>query len=385
MPDIQERPDTTRVPLLDLLRVAAVGAVILYHYGFWGPASHGVPQVAMPYLAPVAQYGFLGVPVFFAISGFVIAYSAEGRTPIGFAIARFSRIYPTFVICMTLTFLATLLVGHAYFQVTWGQWFANLFIAAPMFGQPYMDDAYWSLVIEVVFYAWIALFLAWGIFPRRIDLLIMAWIAITFVNELTVDLPIIEKVFMADDSGFFAVGLLIYEHYRGRRDMRLYSLLTLAMGTAAFQAVHKLERLGVHTHGSFDPGVVTAICIISLGTVFAATRVKSLPLPAGFVAAAGGITYPLYLLHLQLGYVILLSTTAHPNALSTMLIVAGMALLAWFVWRFLERPAHNFVKRRLTMLASRYGWPSRLDRAGEARPVPHGVAAPVGAGGIANH
>jgi peptidoglycan/LPS O-acetylase OafA/YrhL len=72
---------SSRVPALDLLRLAAVGAVVFYRYGFWGPASHGVPQVAIPGLAPLAQYGFLGVPVFFAISGFVIAYSAEGRTP----------------------------------------------------------------------------------------------------------------------------------------------------------------------------------------------------------------------------------------------------------------------------------------------------------------
>ncbi|WP_175619261.1 acyltransferase family protein [Bradyrhizobium sp. 2S1] len=384
MPEVNEQPGPTRVPILDLLRLAAVGAVILYHYGFWGPASHGVQQVAMPYLAPVAQYGFLGVPVFFAISGFVIAYSAEGRTPVGFAIARFSRIYPTFVICMTLTFLATLLVGHAWFDVTWGQWLANLFIAAPMFGQPYMDDAYWSLVIEVVFYVWVALFLAWGIFPRRIDTIIVAWIAITFVNELTLDIPLFEKLFMADDSGFFAVGLLIYEHYRGRRDTRLYSLLTLAMGTATFQAVHKLERLGVHTHGSFDPRVVSAICIVSLGIVFAATRIKSVPLPAGLVSAVGGITYPLYLLHLQLGYVILLAMTPTPDALLTALVVTAVVVLAWFVWRFLEAPAHGLVRDRLSLLASRYGWPSRI-RAREARIDQGRVAAPVEAGQIANH
>nr|QIG99060.1 acyltransferase [Bradyrhizobium sp. 6(2017)] len=370
--------------MLDLLRLAAVGAVILYHYGFWGPASHGVQQVAMPYLATVAQYGFLGVPVFFAISGFVIAYSAEGRTPVGFAIARFSRIYPTFVICMTLTFLATLLVGHAWFHVTWGQWLANLFIAAPMFGQPYMDDAYWSLVIEVVFYVWVALFLAWGIFPRRIDTIIVAWIAITFVNELTLDIPLFEKLFMADDSGFFAVGLLIYEHYRGRRDTRLYSLLTLAMGTATFQAVHKLERLGVHTHGSFDPMVVTAICIVSLGIVFAATRIKSVPLPAGLVSAVGGITYPLYLLHLQLGYVTLLAITPTPDALSTALVLTAVVVLAWFVWRFLEAPAHGLVRDKLTLLASRHGWPSRI-RAREARIDRDRITAQVEAGGIANH
>ncbi|WP_050627633.1 acyltransferase family protein [Bradyrhizobium viridifuturi] len=384
MPSVAKQPDPTRVPVLDLLRLAAVGAVILYHYGFWGTASHGVQKVAMPYLAPVAQYGFLGVPVFFAISGFVIAYSAEGRTPVGFAIARFSRIYPTFVICMTLTFLVTLLLGRPWFQVTWGQWLANLIIAAPMLGQPYMDDAYWSLVIEVVFYAWVALFLAWGVFPRRIDTIIVVWIAITFANELTLDVPLFEKLFMADDSGFFAVGLLIYEHYRGRRDMRLYSLLTLAMGTATFQAVHKLERLGVHTHGSFDPRVVAAICIVSLAIVFAATRIKSVLLPDSVVRAVGGITYPLYLLHLQLGYVILLLITPAPNALSTTLVVAGMVVLAWFVWRFLEAPAHYRVRDGLTTLASRYGWPSRI-RAGDARLNPGSIAAPAEAGRIANH
>ncbi|WP_128971442.1 acyltransferase family protein [Bradyrhizobium tropiciagri] len=370
--------------MLDLLRLAAVGAVILYHYGFWGTASHGAQMVALPYLAPVAQYGFLGVPVFFAISGFVIAYSTEGRTPVGFAIARFSRIYPTFVICMTLTFLATLLLGHAWFQVTCGQWLANLFIAAPMLGQPYMDDAYWSLVIEVVFYAWVALLLAWGIFPRRIDTIIVAWIAITFANELTLDVPLFEKLFMADDSGFFAVGLLIYEHYRGRRDMRLYSLLTLAMGTATFQAVHKLERLGVHTHGSFDPRVVTAICIVSLGIVFAATRIKSVPLPDSLVRAVGGITYPLYLLHLQLGYVILLLITPTPDAFSTAFVVACMVALAWFVWRFLEAPAHYLVREKLTLLASRYGWPSRI-RADEPQIDPGHSAPAIEAGRIANH
>jgi peptidoglycan/LPS O-acetylase OafA/YrhL len=83
----------------------------------------------------------LGVPVFFAVSGFVIAYSAEGRTPIGFAIARFSRIYPTFVLCMTLTFAATLLFGAGHFEVMPAQWFANLFIAAPLLGQPYVDTS----------------------------------------------------------------------------------------------------------------------------------------------------------------------------------------------------------------------------------------------------
>ena len=52
MPKPDDRSDQSRVPGLDLLRLAAVAAVVFYHYGFWGPASHGVPQVAIPSLAP---------------------------------------------------------------------------------------------------------------------------------------------------------------------------------------------------------------------------------------------------------------------------------------------------------------------------------------------
>lgn len=357
----QDRKNPSRVPALDLLRLAAVAAVIVYHFGFWGPASHGLPQVALPGLARFGQYGFLGVPVFFAISGFVIAYSAEGRTPIGFAIARFSRIYPTFVLCMTLTFAATLLFGTGHFEVTLAQWFANLFVAAPLVGQPYVDTSYWSLVIEIVFYAWVAAFMALGLFPRRINAIIVVWLAITFANELTIDAPIFEKLFMADDSGFFAVGLLIYQHYRGRRDARLWALSALALGTAVFQAVHKLERLGVHTNGSFDPRIVAAICVVSLGAVFLATRIRNVPLPAAIVLAAGGITYPLYLLHMQLGYVILdaLAPERYIEAV-TCAIVCGAFVLAYAVWRFAETPAHRWLKARMNAAAEAVGWSPRL-------------------------
>jgi peptidoglycan/LPS O-acetylase OafA/YrhL len=361
MSEAINRSDSSRVPGLDLLRLAAVAAVILYHYGFWGPASHGAPQVAIPSLAAFAQYGFLGVPVFFTISGFVIAYSAEGRTAAGFAIARFSRIYPTFVFCMTLTFVMTLTLGPGHFEVTLVQWFANLFIAAPALGQAYVDTSYWSLVIEIVFYAWFATFMALGLIPRRIDIIILVWLAITFANELTVDASIIEKLFIADDSGFFATGLLIYEHYRGRRDAALYSILALSVGTAVFQALHALERLGVHPGSTFDKRIVVAICLVSITAIFAATRVRRIPLPAGLVIALGGLTYPLYLLHMQMGYVIFTAVApARHVELFTAAIIFGAVILSWLIWRFVDRPVHRWTKNTITAYAAKVGWPSNL-------------------------
>jgi len=77
------------------------------------------------------------------------------------------------------------------------------------------------------------------------------------------------------------------------------------------------------------------------------------------VLAVGGLTYPLYLLHMQLGYV-LFERQAPANALPFVVaIVLGMTLLAWIVWRYVERPAQRWTKEFLTGHAARFGWSSR--------------------------
>jgi peptidoglycan/LPS O-acetylase OafA/YrhL len=226
-------------------------------------------------------------------------------------------------------------------------------------------------VIEIVFYTWVAAFMALGLFPRRIDSIILVWLGITFANELTIDAPIFEKLFMADDSGFFAVGLLIYEYYRGRRDLKLYGILALSVDTSIFQAIHKLERLGVHTGGSFDARVVAAICLVSIVVIFFTTRIRKLPLPAGLVLAAGGITYPLYLLHMQMGYTIL--TAAAPVRmveLWTVTIIFGTVILAWVTWRFVECSAHGWTKCKMSAFATSLGWSSRPQTTAGRRSTP---------------
>jgi peptidoglycan/LPS O-acetylase OafA/YrhL len=355
------RDTLARVQALDLLRLVAVLGVIAFHYGFRGPTSDGESLVAVPGLAAVARYGFLGVPIFFVISGFVIAYSAQGRTALGFAIARVARIYPTYVLCMTITFLATLVFGPQFFQTSFAQWLANLFISAPAWGQPYMDSAYWSLVVEVTFYAWVTVLIAAGHFPRRIDTIVMIWVGISVLNELTIDARWVEQIFLADDSGFFATGLLIYELYRGRRDLALQCLLTLSIATAVFQAVHNLGWLRGQTGMAFDDWVVAAICLGSIWTIIKATQIRSLPIPPSAVIAIGGLTYPLYLLHQKLGYVIFvwLRPGAHPTMLAATVVLA-IILLSWLLWCTFERAAQPWTKRMLTHCASRLGWPVKL-------------------------
>jgi peptidoglycan/LPS O-acetylase OafA/YrhL len=136
----------------------------------------------MPALQWLGHYGFLGVPVFFIISGFVIAFSAEGRTPREFAIARFTRIYPTFLLCMTLTFLALLAFGAPAFETSLGH--------GPQISLSLRRVATWTAPIgswlSKSSSTWVAIFIRLGWFQRS-DFIVALWLALSLLNEMTVD------------------------------------------------------------------------------------------------------------------------------------------------------------------------------------------------------
>jgi peptidoglycan/LPS O-acetylase OafA/YrhL len=341
-----------RFPMLDAMRLVAVLGVLLFHYGFQGPTGIDGKLVALPELGASARYGFLGVPVFFVISGFVIAYSAEGRSAVEFSIARFARIYPTFLLCMTVTFLAVLLFGSPQFQASFGQWAANLLIAAP--GSRYVDSAYWSLVVEAIFYAWVALFVWLGLFQRRMDVIIAVWLGISLLIEMTLDTHWINKLLVADYSGFFATGILLYQLRKGRRDLVLQCLLATSVMVAVYQAAHNLDWLRAETSAPFDDVIVAAICLASIIIIMLATHIRELPVGSSVLLAIGGMTYPLYLLHQQLGYVLVHRLGGEPYLVAGLVILLVVGI-SWAMWRFVERPLQSFVKNVLMAFADRSG------------------------------
>src|SRR5689334_19586233 len=90
------RPDGSRLRALDGLRLLAALAVGVYHYvaytgstAAWGQD----PNSVFPQWSPMAAYGWLGVEIFFIISGFAICMSCWGRTVGDFFRSRVTRLY----------------------------------------------------------------------------------------------------------------------------------------------------------------------------------------------------------------------------------------------------------------------------------------------------
>jgi peptidoglycan/LPS O-acetylase OafA/YrhL len=291
------------VPVLDLLRLLAALAVVLFHYAFRGAAADGFTNISLPLLEPVAKYGSFGVELFFVISGFVIARSAIGRTAIDFGVARAARLWPAFAVCTTLTFIATYCFGAPRFETSFVHWAANLTMLSPAFGQPFMDGAYWSIVREIVFYGWMALFVVFGLFPRRVDEIVLGWLSIALANEALLHSKIVCYLFVTDYAGFFCAGILLAEIARGRRGWQAPFLIAVSTVIACSEALTDGRWTAGHYSTYIDPKVLIGLTITAIALVATASRIKRIPLPGKVLMALGGLTYPLYLLHQHVGYI----------------------------------------------------------------------------------
>ncbi len=94
---------------LDAIRFFSAMAVVAFHLGFYVWASE-YSSVSMIFaaaakfeaLTPVAWMGWVGVQIFFVISGLVIANSANGAAPFSFLRSRLIRLWPAAWVCASV-------------------------------------------------------------------------------------------------------------------------------------------------------------------------------------------------------------------------------------------------------------------------------------------
>ena len=98
--------NSLRLLELDALRGIAAISVVIYHFCYRYPELYGGNQFNLAFL------GKYGVPFFFIISGFVIFWTLDRlKKPVDFIVSRFSRLYPIYWICLTITFLTVTIYG----------------------------------------------------------------------------------------------------------------------------------------------------------------------------------------------------------------------------------------------------------------------------------
>jgi peptidoglycan/LPS O-acetylase OafA/YrhL len=314
---------------IDLLRFCAAFMVMVYHLAFWSWNANGTAHkvIGTPHsyfeAEPYAWFGWIGVQIFFAISGFVIPITAAASTPWRFLRNRISRLFPTIFICATISFVLLSILGlqdvskyiRAVFIIPYGPW---------------LDGVYWTLTVEVVFYGlvWLQLLL----FPHRMEILLIIIGSASSVYWLLFFLGVPYALALADTRHVqllllahgchFAIGGMIWlissQGFRMDRGL----LLVLFVLAGAIDIAAESDRIDL------IPLSIWAVALVAI----ALSAMLNRPVKwQGVARVIGLLTFPLYLLHNVFGALLMKLLLMHNPWLALGAGMMGSILLALFV------------------------------------------------------
>ena len=347
---------------VDALRALAAILVI------WAHAAESFVQVAqggagrwMHDWAATVNFGRIGVTAFFCVSGFVIPATLSGSgwpAARRFLVNRFFRLFPLYWLSVACAVAVLFwLPGRA---ISPGDIALNLTMMPQALGATPAEGLYWTLEVELLFYALCLLLFCLGRLADRrvVGCLAFGGLAVMLLflcqQVASVDLRIglgHKKAMLFANLSLMFFGALCRSAAEGawpwraaRRDIALYAALWIVAmaGTAAL--------VGGRPHPpdtwNFYAPYPIALCLF-LACVFVFKRAPR------WLAWLGLISYSLYLWH-PMAFALLqsaLAATGEPLWLSQHLAVylgataALTVLVSWLTYETVERPAIAFGRR----------------------------------------
>ena len=346
---------------LDVLRGFAAVAVMLHHHGqYYDELYPGRAPLPVNLFA-----GHFGVELFFIISGFVILMTIERKATVwSFAVARAARLMPCFLAALALATVILVIAPMPPLDTpTIGRFLANVTMAPLLFGERVVDLPYWTLTYEMVFYLSMGLLLALGRL-RQVEWIAIAWIAAGLAFTTLVDVEQHRRtsiLLLAYYSNFFVIGMCLYLVQAGRARPVTWVALVLAVLTSARGGG---EQAFYASGGLYLPLTASFALLVWLGTTSIGRWVAVPPL-----VFLGRISYPLYLVHVVLGFQVIRFGVRHGwSTVEGVLGAAAVSLVAATLLHYLiELPGQRWsakARRPPTILPPEVG-----ARTGSPQPV----------------
>jgi peptidoglycan/LPS O-acetylase OafA/YrhL len=329
-----------RVEIVEGLRGIAALSVAWFHF-----TQGNTRFLEEGFVKASGQSGWLGVYIFFVISGFVIPYAlfranyTVKENFCRFLGRRLVRLEPPYILCILLTvllwYISSRMPGFRGTAPEWSfsQMFFHIGYLVPFSDHPWLSPVFWSLAIEFQYYIAMGL-----VFPLLVS-------KRSVIRIVTLAAMCLLSYFVRDKSLFFAylglftIGILVFQ---------LYAKL---IGTGMFLVCSSLAALvvwEVQDPPTAVAGLLTGFAIAFLG------RVRLGPL-----VYLGTISYSLYLLHVPIGgRIINLGEHYAVNTFGRMLALTGALLLsilaAHLFYRYVEYPSR--------LLSMRIGYTAKTEK-----------------------
>jgi peptidoglycan/LPS O-acetylase OafA/YrhL len=334
---------------LDLFRFLAALFVVFHHYLFRGQAADGYSPVSFaPWLETFGQYA-TGFNFFFMTSGFVLVMNAFRKTPQEFVVSRAQRLYPALWVCCTITFVVSLFTQNPRFMVSPLDYLLNLTMFNGFIGVPFVDGAYWTMMISLKFNLLLLLVMLFRQ-TRRIHLLASLWLAYSALPMLGIDIPYLGVILLTAYVPYFVAGIATFLIRKKGNKLKHWLLFAASYPLAMFYAAQDAQHKSVNYGTEFSVPVVLIINSVFFLFFLLIALNKTQFLQFRFFTLLGAITYPLFLLHQNLGYMAFTYLPINKYVLLVLLLVV-MFVTSYLVYRFIEtplaKPLGRWLERRL--------------------------------------
>jgi peptidoglycan/LPS O-acetylase OafA/YrhL len=311
----------SKIGTVGALRGLAAIAVCWFHFTFG----------QQPWLKWTGHYGWLGVHVFFVISGFIIPYSLYQysysiRDYFRFLGKRLARLHPPYlasiIVVLALGF-AVMLIPHWHARpmaVSLAQLGAHFFYVNDLIGKPWLNVVYWTLAIELQWYLLLGL-----VFPllasRRWMLQLCGALLVLAGHALIPNDRIIFHIVPV-----FLIGVFVFQYRVG-----LSSMGRMLLSVAAMFAI-MMKPIGM------------PVSVVSAAT---ALLILFIPIENRWLVQSGEISYSLYLLHIPIGLPLIDFLSRLPYS-GTYLVVIDLVALGASIYasvlfyRWIEAPSQKW-------------------------------------------
>jgi len=292
-----------RLALLDGLRFVAAFAVMMFHFTARKPEQ----VEAFPALSQVTIYGSFGVHLFFMISGFVILMTAWRSDLSNFVASRVARLFPAYWVCVLLTAAVILVVrpdvlSNLTEKISPKTVLLNLTMAQSSMHAPNVDGVYWTLWIELIFYLLVGVLILIGLTRQRVLAFVFLWPVLGQIAH-TCDSRLLVNLLIPDYASLFCIGMAVFLVHRDG-----WSVLTgLALAFNLFFVAQLTQSKYAPSSVSYDELEVSSTVVFAIVCGGLAVLILIACTPLGRVAwkplsFAGLLTYPLYLIHENVGW-----------------------------------------------------------------------------------
>jgi peptidoglycan/LPS O-acetylase OafA/YrhL len=329
---------------LDLLRIFAACWVLIYHWtatpGFYALLETEPDLSSLPtFVTTFSSRGFLGVDIFFILSGAVIARSALLVTWQDFVFSRFVRLFPVYFIVTALTIVILPLNSnitisvHDFFSLSGLQFWVG--------GRTPVSAA-WTIPIEIAFYGLVA-FAIWvssfkGTFNlKKLKYFLDLWMLLYVFGSASGFAPL-QYALVPRFAPYFILGAIVINISTWLEFKKNLIRISVAFTLSLKLILSRIEE-SPELDGKFLTSVIVLLSCTLVIYFSGRTKQKSNGVRSrSIVSTLSLMTYPLYLIHQEIGMTIIsiLSKNQISIFVSFFLTLAIVLLVSWLLVCFVE-------------------------------------------------